>query len=132
MNDVVCIFVHKMWAKSIEHKHTYTHPGRRTTKHILPQDPVCLGNTCDKGSDVDDGVTGDKVTEPATDNLGEYEISSDVRRAVDRRDLAASILAETIHDDDGIFSLLICVCTLVVYSLNTDLHCCENESATKQ
>ena len=97
-----------MRAKSIEHKLSYTHPGRRTTKHILPQDPVCLGNTCDKGSDVDDGVTGDKVTEPATDSLLFGDISSDVRRALDRRDFAASILADnTIRD--GIVTAIIYV-----------------------
>ena len=71
-----------------------THPGRLTTKHILPQDPVCLGSTCDRGSGVEDGVTT-------------LSISSAVSKALDSTACAASILAErTIRDDDGIAMLI--------------------------
>ena len=72
-----------------------THPGRLTTKHILPHDPVCLGNTCDRGSGVEAGVT----------TLG--VISSAVSKALDSTACASSILAERIiRDDDGIAMLI--------------------------
>ena len=75
-----------------------THPGRLTTKHILPHVPVCLGSTCDRGSGVEDGVT----TLPS--------ISIAVSNALDSKDCAAaSILAERTIRDDGIAISIIIV-----------------------
>ena len=83
-----------------------THPGRLTTKHILPHDPVCLGNTCDRGSGVEDGVTTLAV------------ISSAVSKALDSTACASSILAERIiRDDDGIAMLISSTVELTSFNL---------------
>ena len=91
-----------------------THPGRLTTKHILPQDPVCLGSTCDRGSGVEDGVTTLSV------------ISSAVSKALDSTACAASILAERIiRDDDGIAMLISLSSSYTILIFTTTVEHCE-------
>mmetsp|Transcript_21182 Transcript_21182/g.45949 ORF Transcript_21182/g.45949 Transcript_21182/m.45949 type:complete len:114 (-) Transcript_21182:97-438(-) len=71
-----------------------THPGRRTTKQILPLDPVCWGRTSEKGPGEEAGLTPPSL------------MSRAVSMALESSDWAASIFEErAMRDGIDIFAV---------------------------